>query len=225
MKVAVLFSGGKDSVLALQDSLKKGDEVRYLVSFFSEKPEPYMYNYSNMSFAIMQSLSLGIKLVTRKVEPGKEQEEIKKTLESISKEIDGMVVGVSLSSKQKGLLSKICKPLGIKLLTPLAKKKQDALWKSALDSGFEIIIVYSKGMDRKWLGRTVGKNDMKGLSGKGKAGDSAGFSTLVLNGPIFRSRMEITDSEKKWAGKEGRLMIKDAKLKGAFSQAAQPEAG
>lgn len=223
MRVAVLFSGGKDSVLALQDSLKKGDEVKYLVSFFSEKPEPYMYNYSNMSFAIMQSLSLGIKLVTRKVEPGKEQEEIKKTLESISKEIHGVVVGVSLSSKQKDLLSRICKPLGIKLLTPLARKRQNALWKSALNSGFEIVIVYSKGIDKKWLGRTVGKKDIKNLSVK--AGDSTSFRTLVLNGPIFRSRMEITDSETKWAGKEGRLLIKDAKLKGAFSQAVQPEAG
>ncbi len=220
MRVAVLFSGGKDSVLALQDSINKGDEVRYLVSFFSEKPEPYMYNYSNMSFAIMQSLSLGIKLVTRKVEPGKEQEDIKKTLESISKEIDGVVVGVSLSSSQKSLLLKICKSLGMKLLTPLARRKQDALWKSALDAGFEIVIVYSKGMDRKWLGRTAGKKDVKVLAGK-----DSGFRTLVLNGPIFRSRMEITDSEAKWAGKEGRLLIKDAKLKGAFSEPRQAEAG
>ena len=219
MKVAVLFSGGKDSILALQESLRK-DEVRYLVSFFSEKPEPYMYNYPNVSLAIMQSLSLGFKLVTKKLEPGKEQEEIKRTLESISKEIGGLVVGVSLSKKQKGFLSRMCKSLGIKLLTPLAGKRQDSLWKSALDSGFEIMIVYSKGMERKWLGRTVQKKDLRGISGK----DSA-FRTLVMNGPIFRSRMEVTDSGSEWKGKEGRFLIKDAKLKGAFSGAQQAEAG
>jgi predicted ATP pyrophosphatase (TIGR00289 family) len=220
MKVAVLFSGGKDSVLALQDSLKKGDDVKYLVSFFSENPEPYMYNYSNMSLAIMQSLSLGFKLVTKKVERGKEQEEIKKTLESISKEIEGVVVGVALSRKQKDSLSGICKSLRIRLVTPLARKRQDALWRGALDSGFEIVIVYTKGADKKWLGKTVGKKDIRSLASK-----KTEFRTLVLNGPIFRSRMEITDSESEWKGKEGRFLIKDAKLKGAFSQQPQAEAG
>jgi diphthine-ammonia ligase len=212
MKVAVLFSGGKDSVLALQESLRKGDEVRYLVSFFSDKPEPYMYNYANMSVAIMQSLSLGIKLVTRKVEPGKEQEEIKSTLESLKSEIEGIVIGVSLAKKQKALISQICKSMGLKLMTPLARKRQASLWKSALDSGFEIVIVYSKGMDRKWLGKTVERKDLRSISEKGSA-----FRTLVLNGPIFRSRMEITDSESQWSGKEGRFLIKDARLKGAFA--------
>jgi predicted ATP pyrophosphatase (TIGR00289 family) len=212
MKVAILFSGGRDSILALQDSLQK-HEVKYLVSFFSEKPEPYMYNYPNVSMAIMQSLSLGLKLVTKKLEPGKEQEGMKAVLESIAKDVEALAVGVPLSSKQKSLLSGICRPLKMKILTPLAGKGQAMLWKKALDSGFEIVIVSSKGMDRKWLGRTVQKSDLKSLSAK------SGFKTLVMNGPIFRSRMEITDSGSEWKGREGRFLIKDAKLKGAFSQA------
>jgi len=178
-----------------------------------------MYNYSGMSVAIMQSLSLGLKLVTKKVEPGKEKEGIRSTLESIAKDIEALVVGVQLSAKQKSLLSGICKPLKMKLLTPLARKTQPSLWKNALDSGFEIVIVYSKGMDRKWLGRTVGKKDLKSLQGK------SAFRTLVINGPIFKSRMEITDSGAEWKGKEGKFVIKDAKLKGAFQPPTQAQAG
>jgi diphthamide synthase (EF-2-diphthine--ammonia ligase) len=105
-------------------------------------------------------------------------------------------------------------------VTPLARKRQDALWRGALDSGFEIVIVYTKGADKKWLGKTVGKKDIRSLASK-----KTEFRTLVLNGPIFRSRMEITDSESEWKGKEGRFLIKDAKLKGAFSQQPQAEAG
>ncbi|HJW96640.1 MAG TPA: diphthine--ammonia ligase [archaeon] len=217
MKVAVFFSGGKDSVLALQESLKK-DEVRYIVSFFSEKPEPYMYNYSSMSLAIIQSLSLGLKLVTKKLEPGKEQDGIRSALESLKKEIDAVVVGVALDKRQKAMLSGICRSAGLKLVTPLARKRQDSLWKSALDAGYEILVVYSKGMDKRLLGKAVQKSDLKLLSPrKACKGDCESFRTLVINGPIFSRRMEITDSEAQWNGREGRFVIKDAKLKGADS--------
>ena len=39
MKVAVLFSGGKDSTMAVYNALKSGEDVRYLLAMKSANEE------------------------------------------------------------------------------------------------------------------------------------------------------------------------------------------
>ena len=38
------------------------------------------------------------------------------------------------------------------------------------------------------------------------------METFVLNAPLFKKRVKITKSEKKWDGVRGEFKIKDAKL-------------
>jgi len=233
MKVAVLFSGGKDSVLALHDSLNKGHEVKYLVSIFSENPESYMFHYPNINMAIMLSLSMGIKLVTKRTEGEKEKElgDLKKVLESLKGEVEGIVVGAIASRYQKERVQKICRSLRLKLIAPLWGKKPEMLWKRILDEGFEVIItsVSAEGLGKEWLGKVIDKEaleKLKKVCRKHKihlSGEGGEFETLVLNGPIFKSRLEIISSGIEWDGESGRFVIKDAKLKG--SGASEPGAG
>lgn len=231
MKVAVLFSGGKDSALALYDSLQKGMEVRYLVSIFSKNPDSYMFHYPNMSMAIIQSLSLGIRLVTKKTEGEKEKEleDLKNVLESIKGEVEGIVVGAIASKYQKERVSRICKSLGLKMVAPLWGKRPETLWKRLLDGGFEVMItsVSADGLGKEWLGKVIDKKDLEKLKKIAKkrkihlSGEGGEFETLVLNGPIFKRRLKITSSEIEWDSEtdSGRFLIKDAKLEG--TEAAQ----
>lgn len=48
MKSAVLFSGGKDSVMALNYAINNGDDVEYLLSIKSENDESYMFHVPNI---------------------------------------------------------------------------------------------------------------------------------------------------------------------------------
>ena len=48
MNSAVLFSGGKDSVMALYHALNNGDDVKYLLSMKSENDESYMFHVPNI---------------------------------------------------------------------------------------------------------------------------------------------------------------------------------
>jgi diphthamide synthase (EF-2-diphthine--ammonia ligase) len=91
-------------------------------------------------------------------------------------------------------------------------------------SRFEIVIVYTKGMGKDLLGKTVQRGDIKSLVSKKAGGDCTNFRTLVLNGPIFRRKLEITDTEAQWNGSEGKFLIKDAKLLGNGTS-QQAEAG
>lgn len=232
IRVAVLFSGGKDSTLALYDSLQKKMEVRYLVSIFSKNPESYMFHYPNMSMAIMQSLSIGIRLVTKKTEGKKEKEleDLKNVLESLKGEIEGVVVGAIASKYQKDRVSKICKSLKLKMIAPLWGKKPELLWKRILDAGFEVMItsVSADGLGKEWLGKVIDKKNLEKLKKVARkhkihlSGEGGEFETLVLNGPIFKRRLKIISSEIEWDGDSGRFVIKDAKLKDGASFVAEP---
>ncbi len=61
MRVAVLYSGGKDSNYALYWALKQGGfEVKYLVSMVSESDESYMYHVPNIHLTELQARAIGI---------------------------------------------------------------------------------------------------------------------------------------------------------------------
>jgi len=63
MRVAVLYSGGKDSNYALYWALKQGFEVKYLVSMVSEREDSYMYHVPNIHLTELQARAIGIPLV------------------------------------------------------------------------------------------------------------------------------------------------------------------
>ena len=52
MKVAVLFSGGKDSTMALYNALETGEDVKYLLSMKSVNDESYMFHVPNIHIQV-----------------------------------------------------------------------------------------------------------------------------------------------------------------------------
>ena len=56
LKLAVLFSGGKDSCYALYLAQKQGHEIKCLVSMFSENPDSFMFHYPNIKFTELFNL-------------------------------------------------------------------------------------------------------------------------------------------------------------------------
>ena len=95
MRLAVLFSGGKDSTFTVYKALKEGHEVKYLISLISENPASYMFHYPNISLTKVQAELMGIPIITKqtKGEKEKELEDIKSAILEIRKEIDGVGAG------------------------------------------------------------------------------------------------------------------------------------
>lgn len=66
MKIAVLFSAGKDSVRAIHWCLQKKYKVKYLVTIISENPDSYMFHTCNISKAELVAEAIGIPIVIKK---------------------------------------------------------------------------------------------------------------------------------------------------------------
>ena len=98
MKLGVLFSGGKDSTLALHKAAEK-DEVACLITLVSENKESFMFHTPNIDVTALQAEAFGLPLV-QKATAGKPEAELKDLEEAIAQavkayKIAGVVSGAT----------------------------------------------------------------------------------------------------------------------------------
>jgi predicted ATP pyrophosphatase (TIGR00289 family) len=218
MKVAVLFSGGKDSTYAAY--LSKKHEIKYLATIHSKNPDSFMYHTPNIGLTVIQAAEMGLQLISKESEGEKEKEvhDLKILLDGLG--IEGVVCGAVESKYQRSRIEKVCKELKLKLIAPLWKKDPEKLLRAMIKNKFEIIItaVAADGFDESWLGRRIDErciedlkklNKEKGIHISGEGGE---FETIVLYCPMFKKRIQIVESEKMWKENYGVLEIRDVKL-------------
>jgi diphthine-ammonia ligase len=223
MRLGVLFSGGKDSTLALHKAAEK-EEVTCLVTLVSENKESYMFHTPNIDVTALQAEALGLPLI-RKVTEGKPEEELKDLEETIKQaikdsKIDGVVTGAVESVYQASRVQQVCNRLGVWCVNPLWKRNQKALLEETVAAGFKTVIsgVFAYPLDRKWLGKQIDEDMIEklvalseeyGLSPSGEGGE---IETTVLDAPLFKQKIEIVDSEVEAQGNSGVFRIKKARL-------------
>lgn len=224
MKLAALFSGGKDSTLSIYKVIKQGYDVTYLISIAPENPESYMFHYPNINLTRFQAKAMGIPLIFRKTKGEKEKElkDLEMVIESIKGDIDGLVVGAIASRYQYKRVKKLCENMKLKILSPLWGIKPEIIWNELLKNGFEVVIasVSARGLGKEWLGRRINWNFLKQLKNLSKIfsfhlGFEGGEAeTFVLDCPIFKKMIKIKNSEIIWNenDKTGYLLIKEVEL-------------
>ena len=74
MNVAVLFSGGKDSTMALYAALDAKEDVKYLLSMKSRNDESYMFHVPNIHITDLLAEALDIPIMSVETDGVKEEE-------------------------------------------------------------------------------------------------------------------------------------------------------
>ncbi|MBN2203052.1 MAG: diphthine--ammonia ligase [Candidatus Aenigmarchaeota archaeon] len=200
MKLVALFSGGKDSVFAIQKAQEMGHSVEKLATAISQKPESYIFYTPNVGLAFMQSRLLGMQLISKGSTGMDELEskDLKVLLTNL--EVEGVVCGAVANKHQKKMIVDVCKELGLKALFPLWGKKPFDILKEMLEQKYEIMVTAApkKGFTKTWLGKMIDKKAIASLKKKGIdiSGESGKLETLVLDCPIFSRKLEITKTEK-----------------------------
>jgi ABC transporter with metal-binding/Fe-S-binding domain ATP-binding protein len=222
MKAVVLFSGGKDSTFALYKALKAGMKVKCLLSMVPESRESYMFHFPNMDITGLQATAIGIQLLTKTTKGVKEDElnDLLDALATLRGNVDVVVPGAVASSYQKVRVERVAAKLGYRVYTPLWGKDPEELWKQMLKLGFRIMMtgVACDGLGKEWLGRVVDQKafgELKKLSKKYRfhlSGEGGEFETLVLDGPLFKRRLEILEGHREWEGSSGFYIVDKAKL-------------
>jgi ABC transporter with metal-binding/Fe-S-binding domain ATP-binding protein len=219
MKTAVLFSGGKDSCLALHHALKS-TEVKCLITIVSENPASYMFHTPNITLSEKQADAIGLPIIieTTKGEKEIELKDLEKVIKKAKKryEIEGIVTGAVASVYQSSRVQKICDELNLECINPLWQKDQFELLQEVIKLNFDVIIigVFAYGLD-DFIGRKIDRkfiDDIKILNEKYKispCGEGGEFESFVLDAEFFKRRLEIEKSHVEQDKEGGKVLILD----------------
>jgi len=229
MKVAVLFSGGKDSCLALWYAVHQGWDVVTLISVHPENRESWMFHYPVIGFTKLQAESMDLPLIV--VETlGKKEKELEDLTACLidMKEllgVEAVVSGAVASEYQRRRMDVICNNIGLRNFAPLWLKDPELLLRLQIELGFEIVItaVMAQGFSESWLGRRLDLsclNDILHLNqkyGVHVSGEGGEYETFVTFSPLFKSKILIFETNREWNAEShhGILNIEKARLDGS----------
>lgn len=223
MKVAILFSGGKDSLMALNYALEKKEDVLYLLSIESKNKESYMFHVPNIHITDLLSQALEIPLLNIKTNGVKEEElvDLKNAFIELKKlGVQGIYTGALYSIYQKSRIEKIGSEVDLKVFSPFWHVDELEYMKNIVKLGFEVIItgVFADGLDESWLSRKIDYDAICEIEKLNKkhhvniAFEGGEAETLVINGPIFKKKIKIIKGKKEWNFDNGVYIIEEAIL-------------
>jgi len=221
LRVAVSFSGGKDSTYATWIALHQGWDVR-LITVRPRFADSLMFHYPNTEWTYLQAQAMGLPHETVEIKSEDELVGLRQALTRIKYEhtISGLVTGAVASDYQKTRFDNMCDAIGLKTYAPLWHKSPGLLVENLVKSGFRIILtaVAAKGLDESWLGRELTQREWSKLEQLSKihgihlTGEGGEYESFVLDTPNFTKSVEIEKSRKEWDGDSGRLIIEKASL-------------
>lgn len=195
------WSGGKDSCLACYRAIQKGYKISHFVNFISEEYKRVRFHGTDARLIRTQSELAGIQLVQGETTPDGYEQEFKNTVQSlVSQGIRGMVFGDLYLDEHKQWVERVCGELGIEAVEPLWKIDTGKIINNFIDEGFEAVIVSSqkKSIGKEWIGTSVNKEFLEHLKTKPKVdicGENGEYHTFVVGGPLFKGRIDITESQ------------------------------
>jgi diphthine-ammonia ligase len=225
MKLAALFSGGKDSTYAIYKMLKRGHEVECILSIVPKSEDSMLFHYPNIELTSYLAEAMEIpyeRMESNDPSSASETIVLQSVLEMIRPKymIDGIVHGGISSQYQRSVFEKVCKHFQISMLSPLWGYNPKQYMHELIDSKFAIMItgVASLGLSSKWLGSTLDKNSLAELEWlSSKYGFNLNFEggeaeTIVTDCPVFKKKLVINEGSVRWYGDRGIFEIRDVNL-------------
>ena len=195
---AVLWTGGKDSALALHEAGRNGCRVCGLVTF--APPEPDFLAHP-LPFLKLQAQALvlphHVLSITGPSEAGYETA-LRKLRDEMG--VEAVITGdIAEVAGSPNWIRERCRPLGMAVHTPLWGRDRLTLLGQLIGQGFRVRFscVKTRWLDESWVGRELDDGAVAELiqvrerNGLDLCGEEGEYHTLVTDGPNFMRRIEV----------------------------------
>jgi len=198
LKGFVSWSGGKDSCLSCYKA--KGIEVVYLLNMVTIDAKRSMTHGISSEVLRAQSECIGVPIIQKRTTWDTYEQNFKDILNELKKRgVGAGIFGDIDLQEHRDWVERVCSAVGITSVLPLWGKKREEVLKEFMDSGFEAILVAAKAdlFGREWLGRRVDKSFVRDLQKMDidLCGENGEYHTFVTDGPMFKKRLKIMESE------------------------------
>ena len=225
LRIAALYSGGKDSTFSIFKIRELGHEVVCLIAMNPSADDSLLFHYPNIRLTHYLAEAMQIPLTTFAVKKESKEEEFQALEQAIIQvksdyEIQGIVHGTISSRFQNELFRRICSDNRLVMLTPLWNSVPLQYMYGLLSEKFDIKIVSvsAMGLGKDWLGKSLDTNSISLLESLSKkhgfdlAFEGGEAETLVVNCPLFTKKLDIKKAVVHWDGQRGIFEILEVTL-------------
>ena len=224
MKIASLFSGGKDSIFSVYKMLQAGHDVVCLISIIPHEQDSMIFHFPNIKLNLLCSRAMNLPIHFYPSNSSRFEDEmivLQNAFEDFVDKYDvaGIVHGGISSKFQKDIIEKTCRKYDLKCFSPLWEMEPTIYMQHIIEL-FDVIIVSvsAMGLDRSWLGKKLNQINLKKLRDLSlKYGFNLNFEggeaeTFVTDCPLYNNKIEIKNWVIHWFGDGGIFEITDALL-------------
>ena len=204
MRVAIMYSGGKDSTFAIDCAKEKGWDIGYLISIKPTRTDCYLFHYATVEHTPELAKILKIPHILEKcsvANPEKEANIVKNIVKKMQEKnpVNAVVLGgTGLQETQLRSIQDALRPMKIEVFAAHAGEEHDLVIEKMLHNGYEILItqVASDGLVQ-WLGKRISKENFTQFKkdsvkyGFHVGGEGGYFDTLVTDAPIFKKKLLV----------------------------------
>ena len=199
-KFVLSYSGGKDCLLAMYRKIQEGYKpVALLTTLKKSTPESWTHG---LSYDLLEkvSKSLDLPIIYVECDACEYEEKFEEKLkEAKNMGAEYVVYGdIDIELHRQWGVDRATNA-GLKYEFPLWQEDREKLVNEVIDSGFKAIIkkVNLDCMPSDFLGKTLTKHLVEEIKATGSdaCGENGEYHTFVVDGPIFKHKIDISDEE------------------------------
>jgi len=186
-----MWSGGKDSYLALNRVRRQGPRVATLVNIYDQASGLVRFHATRPELIAAQAFALGLRLHQHAAPPGGYEDTFRRALAQLAASGHrGVVFGNIHLADVRAWFEDRVRGAGLEHLEPLWLESPAALLAEFVDSGARALVTCIElvKLPGAWLGRTVDEGfltDIARVPGVDPCGERGEYHTFVHSSPLF----------------------------------------